>query len=850
MKRNKLSLSRAAAVALAALLAFGTAKAASATRPFAQDENTNGSSSGSPTGTSTGSASGEAGYEHMIKVVGTFGQADAATGLPEGWSLSFKNTDGTRLDDPQLASTVGYGDATPAATPYLEGKTLRPSAKARMVLSRTIKLADYGITSDVMQHYGASLSCDAVAHRLVGDTDGCERLVANVILFNPDSKSGTVFAKDTKVYLANGVSWSGHLSPVVSKMDSRATHVRFEIEVVPGTDAASYEDATMEVGNVVCRLISEDENNYVNLQISSDEYGIFFGDGADPDNGARYLALSDGSSKARLYCRYNASSLQEEATVPEGLKMMWKDNNGKIDSDGLLNVVSVMPVPTSGTGEGDEGDDDDDDDDDDGDDTPKLEYKFLTYTTPTVSPSSPYTLYGTKDECRKFDMWNIENGTPAARDAANPQLGLVFRCSDAGTTTVTSVPMTLGLTADQLSGGNATVWLGYDHAGSPSASCSATIELLDASGAVCQTISGDAAAATASTTSAAATAEPTAAASYGHATLSSPITLGGGTPTQLRVVLKGKGDGTVLSGPLMGNLTLGVNTGAAPEVRQVELTAEGNGHTVPGGTFSYFEGESVFACAKAAEPNGLFSQWADGDGKRFSADTLVCAKVEAVDDNITLKAVFQNLEATHYKSSSKWATFYYRKEVTLPLGVTAHTVSGLSAEDPTKLVLSTPMTTVPAYTPVLIHNPGEKLLDFTLYNCASPVDEGTYASSVTSSCLKATLAGRAAANGTYVLQRQDGVIAFYRVDTSVAKPSVTPFHCWIELPSQSAAARLLLPDSTPTAIGGITVDDPSAQPSDTSASTAPQPVYNLQGQRVMVPVKGQVYIVKGKKVKR
>ena len=591
MKRNKLSLSRAAAVALAALLAFGTAKAASATRPVAQDDNTTGSSSGSPTVSSTVSATGEAGYDHMIKVVGTFGQADAATGLPEGWSLSFKNTDGTRLDDPQLASTVGYGDATP-----------------------------------------------------------------------------------------------------------------------------------------------------------------------------------------------------------------------------------------------------------------KLEYKFLTYTTPTVSPSAPYTLYGTKDECRKFDMWNVENGAPAARDAANPQLGLAFRCSDAETTTVTSVPMTLGLTADQLSGGNATVWLGYDHAGSPSASCSATIELLDASGAVCQTISGDAAAATASTTSAAATAEPTAAVTHGHATLSSPITLVGGTPTQLRVVLKGKGDGTVLSGPLMGNLTLGVSTGAAPEVRQVELTAEGNGHTVPSGTFGYFEGESVFACAKAAEPNGLFSQWADGDGKRFSADTLVCAKVEAVDDNMTLNAVFQNLEATQYKSSSEWATFYYRKAVALPLGVTAHTVSGLSA-DPTKLVLSTPMTTVPAYTPVLIHNPGEKPLDFTLYNCASPVDEGTYASSA-SSCLKATLAGRAAANGSYVLQRQDGVIAFYRVDTSVAKPAVTPFHCWIELPSQSAAARLLLPDSAPTAIGGITVDDPSAQPSDTSAPTAPQPVYNLQGQRVTAPVKGQVYIVKGKKVKR
>lgn len=88
--------------------------------------------------------------------------------------------------------------------------------------------------------------------------------------------------------------------------------------------------------------------------------------------------------------------------------------------------------------------------------------------------------------------------------------------------------------------------------------------------------------------------------------------------------------------------------------------------------------------------------------------------------------------------------------------------------------------------------------------------------------------------GDYVMQNQQGVIGFYRVNAQTATPSVYPYHCYLSLPNSKA--KVIRWEGI---TDGIEMVDAEAQDG--------QAIYNLQGQRLQRQTKG-VNIVNGKKV--
>lgn len=90
-------------------------------------------------------------------------------------------------------------------------------------------------------------------------------------------------------------------------------------------------------------------------------------------------------------------------------------------------------------------------------------------------------------------------------------------------------------------------------------------------------------------------------------------------------------------------------------------------------------------------------------------------------------------------------------------------------------------------------------------------------------------------NTQYVLQKQDDVIAFYRINPS--KPvTATPYRCYLEV-NEGGAAKLLInqDEDTTTAVAGI-------------ETVVNNEVYDLNGRKVQHLQKGEVYIVGNKKI--
>ena len=103
------------------------------------------------------------------------------------------------------------------------------------------------------------------------------------------------------------------------------------------------------------------------------------------------------------------------------------------------------------------------------------------------------------------------------------------------------------------------------------------------------------------------------------------------------------------------------------------------------------------------------------------------------------------------------------------------------------------------------------------------------------SLLVGTHDGCDAPMGSYVLQNQDNVLGFYKVESTDIK---VPAHkCYLQLPANATSMKyLLFPDGTLTSIDALD----AAKPADAAT-------YDLSGRRVSTTTKG-LYIVGGKKV--
>lgn len=169
------------------------------------------------------------------------------------------------------------------------------------------------------------------------------------------------------------------------------------------------------------------------------------------------------------------------------------------------------------------------------------------------------------------------------------------------------------------------------------------------------------------------------------------------------------------------------------------------------------------------------------------------------------------------------ATLVLPYEATIPEGVKTYTLTYTSGDAATATELSG---TIPANTPVLIN---AEAGDYT-FNATET--QTTKAASPVSGALTGVWAETTIPEGSYVLQNQDGTVAFYKVSSSDIK---CPANCAYLTASASAKALSISYGGSTTGISNVAVNKADGE------------VYNLQGVRMKGSLKKGLYIQNGKK---
>lgn len=191
--------------------------------------------------------------------------------------------------------------------------------------------------------------------------------------------------------------------------------------------------------------------------------------------------------------------------------------------------------------------------------------------------------------------------------------------------------------------------------------------------------------------------------------------------------------------------------------------------------------------------------------------------------NFTLTRYSQT-EANMTIEAGKYGTFVAPFDVAIPSGVTAKTVTGVEG---TTLTMSDALDgTIPANTPVVVTS--ENAIDETFYG--KSVD-GTAVAGLLTGVLTT---GTKVPAGSYVLQTQYGVQAFYKLESDAT--ANTANRAYLTIPTSSPVKAFFFNDEDADGINAVeaTAEDGRA-------------IYNLAGQRVKKAQKG-LYIIGGKTV--
>ncbi len=177
---------------------------------------------------------------------------------------------------------------------------------------------------------------------------------------------------------------------------------------------------------------------------------------------------------------------------------------------------------------------------------------------------------------------------------------------------------------------------------------------------------------------------------------------------------------------------------------------------------------------------------------------------------------------------NSWVTFLPKQTLTVPTGVEAYVVTGINLE--TRTVTATKLNYLPAGVPVLLEKTGTEIGAASLYT-------GT-TSDVTCILQSSGENGTTVADNSttsYYILYKDEYVKVTRGTTIAANKY------YLTATGTNAPSRLMIigSDSDVTAIKSIT---------NNSLTTGDNIIYDLQGRRILHPVKGQLYIVNGKKV--
>ena len=233
--------------------------------------------------------------------------------------------------------------------------------------------------------------------------------------------------------------------------------------------------------------------------------------------------------------------------------------------------------------------------------------------------------------------------------------------------------------------------------------------------------------------------------------------------------------------------------------------------------------KALIVQVRATATEGVYNLW-NTEAKNYIGSQD--AGVFTVNSHIDFKLVAAEEAEVTVDITIGYATLMLPFNAELPAGMKAYTCVANADE---AILTLTEVETLVANTPYLVE--GEGSFEFNGYGLAAK-------DSYTSASLTGTYTEIAAPVDSYVLQQLDGYTAFYRVAEG-KQPKVGANRCYLTVPAGTAKAPMFSisrgEDTT-----GIENSTLNAQPSTV--------IYDLMGRKVTNMVKGNMYIVNGKKV--
>lgn len=204
---------------------------------------------------------------------------------------------------------------------------------------------------------------------------------------------------------------------------------------------------------------------------------------------------------------------------------------------------------------------------------------------------------------------------------------------------------------------------------------------------------------------------------------------------------------------------------ASPTVSILNGSGEGLAATQPGGSPQYQSGVTVCRVKfqTGAAGDYVFTHTCPNNTNMVLSDFSM---VKVKPATVTMKV----------SSVNKYGTFMAPFDVTIPSGVTASKITGVSDADNSVLLFENLSGTIPANTPVVLYSESDVDQNFTDLDLSTA---DTYKNGL----LVGTHKSMPAPEGSYVLQNNDGRVAFYLVNETI--PTVGANRCYLERPAIS-----------------------------------------------------------------
>ena len=240
----------------------------------------------------------------------------------------------------------------------------------------------------------------------------------------------------------------------------------------------------------------------------------------------------------------------------------------------------------------------------------------------------------------------------------------------------------------------------------------------------------------------------------------------------------------------------------------------------------------------------LFTNPSLRDFKVVGKELYLSVNSPAQDNNVYLGVYGNSHDGTHIFAEdiesynvtitdAKYATFYAPVAVTIPAGVTAYTVQ----VDGEWAILNEVSENIPSYTGVVLYAETANTYAFNVYSEFLYPIEGND--------LEGTIASEYISTPSYVLSKQDNVVALYKAELNkddIGGVGTTHFlnnhhKAYLPVPTAQGVKAFYFN------FGGETTGIETLVP----ATDVNAPIYDLSGRRVLSTVKGGIYIQNGKK---